>query len=756
MKMRKETICIILSTIILLLLCSCQWDVWGSEVIDYGKGNGTINTSYIFTGESPKYVTATKSNYADKIIVSWNGVTGADYYEIYRTTNPEANEWKKLTANAVKKAYIVDEDVVAGVNYYYKVRARSFSNLSLLGEMSEVTYGNILTSPLSFSASQGESNKEIKLEWTTVENVNGYRIYWSTLGYDGTWNTFIPKGVQSTDYVFSKNTTQASFIPDKQYNGVSIYFYIVSLSSSKKESKESIIRIGYTYIEGAPSAPKNFKASRGEEKDSITLSWDEMYPNNDPAKSYDWNVYRFTEGKSEVLIYSTENGDNQPTIEDGKMSIVDDMNLEEGIEYTYKIIAIGDVETDDGNIIRANGFPSTANGFILSPPMEIVSKSIKNNGFEFVFKDTLGAQEHSEKWKYVLLGRKTDKDDWKPISNYSSISINESGEYVIQTVFDNNSENEEESYEYFSLCTDTGSLQSRRYDEIVSANGFYLPRPSVVEDFNASDNYVFENSPNGDGLYPISITFAKNNSVVSYDLKIWQEDPDRNKDAKFTLLEGLKADELDKNRSIIKGLNSYSPLGTKYYFSIIAYDSLGRSGAWSDVDSGYSAITGSKLIEHMQVYAFKPWEFIDTPYLTSLYPYLDKDINAKWKNSAIYNKIKQAGTGSLSSGIEEKSYFFNGTIRYSAEVKGLGGRVSFIYKNFGETEYLNTTGSYTMEVSMSGDGSASGALSLSGMYRAEISLQNISVKSQKFVGTYTVKQANGLESEEVSPSVGSN
>ena len=81
---------------------------------------------------------------------------------------------------------------------------------------------------------------------------------------------------------------------------------------------------------------------------------------------------------------------------------------------------------------------------------------------------------------------------------------------------------------------------------------------------------------------------------------------------------------------------------------------------------------------------------------------------------------------------------------------------SFIYKNFGETEYLNTTGSYTMEVSMSGDGSASGALSLSGMYRAEISLQNISVKSQKFVGTYTVKQANGLESEEVSPSVGSN
>ena len=191
-------------------------------------------------------------------------------------------------------------------------------------------------------------------------------------------------------------------------------------------------------------------------------------------------------------------------------------------------------------------------------------------------------------------------------------------------------------------------------------------------------------------------------------------------------------------------------IGTKYYFAIKGKDSLGREGTWSTVDAGYSAITGNMLIKYMQIYCFKPWEYIDTSYLTTAYPY-PYDINNKWKNSAIYGKIKQAGTGSLSDGITEKSYFNNGTIKYSAVVQGLGGRVTFSYNNFGEVEWMSTTGSYTMNVSMSGDGDASGALTVKGWYPASIGFGNISVKSQAFSGTYTVTQSNGLGAEEINP-----
>ena len=64
---------------------------------------------------------------------------------------------------------------------------------------------------------------------------------------------------------------------------------------------------------------------------------------------------------------------------------------------------------------------------------------------------------------------------------------------------------------------------------------------------------------------------------------------------------------------------------------------------------------------------------------------------------------------------------------------------------------MNTTGSYTMNVSMSGSGDATGGFTIKGWYPATIGMTNISVSDQKFVGTYTVTQSNGLGAEEVSP-----
>ena len=64
---------------------------------------------------------------------------------------------------------------------------------------------------------------------------------------------------------------------------------------------------------------------------------------------------------------------------------------------------------------------------------------------------------------------------------------------------------------------------------------------------------------------------------------------------------------------------------------------------------------------------------------------------------------------------------------------------------------MQTNGNYNMNVSLSGSGSCSGGITISGMYPATIGFTNISVSNQKFVGTYTVTQRNGHASEEVSP-----
>ncbi len=755
----KKLITAILVTFLLILSVSCRWDIWSSTVIDYGKGTGTITTKLNFMGDAPQYASATKALYSDRIVVTWNKVNGADFYEIYRKMDDRASTWTKVTENVVDTTSYEDRDVKAGVTYMYKVRARSFSSLSLLGNYSETVYGTILTPPLSFNASQGDDIKVIKLTWSKVDNVKGYKIYWSTTGYGGTWNQVIPSDLQVYDYTYSSNESEAVFVPAKAYRGAYIYFYIVSISETGVESSESIQRTGYTRVEGAPSKAKNFTASRGTSKDAITLTWDAMYPGNDAEKSYDWDIYRSAEGESEIRIYSyasgdikgrEDSGDPQPSVFEGSMTYTDTTALKEGVEYTYKIIAIGEVTEDDGTKITANGTPATASGFLLSPPMEIKSREMTDTGFRFVFTNALGADENPS-WSYTVYGRKDSSGEWHELEGYESIPVTAEGEYTIETTYKVDAESGMESYEYFSVRTNAGYNSSRSYADAVDRNGFCVPRPTTPDGFNATDNAVYSGDTAESGFYPVSITLSSDTTAISYDVRIWTTEVSDTSTTPYDIeIPDVTAQKLDNNTNILK-IDSRTPIGTKYYYAVKGKDRLGREGEWSKVNSGYSAITGALLIKYMQMYCLKPWEYIDTKYLTSEYPYPDKNINQKWKDSAIYGKIKQAGTGSLTDGITESSYFNGGTIKYSAVVQGLGGRISFAYNKFGEVEWMNNTGSYTMNVSASGSGDATGGFTIKGWYPASIGMTNISVSNQKFVGTYTVTQANGLGTEEVSP-----
>lgn len=740
-----------LTVLVLFTFSSCNWDVWENTVIDYGHGNGNITATLNFTGEAPKYAYATKSSYTNKIVVTWNGVTGADYYEVYRSEDLDTPQWKKLSPKVVKDTSYTDTNVEKGKTYIYEVRARSFSNLYLIGEFSNIAYGNTLTAPISFNASQGESSKEIHLSWSKVENITGYKIYWSLTGYNGTWNVLIPNGMQVTDYTFSSNTTESSFVPQEQYKGSYIYFYIVSVSNSGIESDPSAKRIGYTYVEGAPEKPKNFTASRGDSTNSITLSWDAMYPQGDSNLHYDWDIYRSKEGQSGILIYSTQNGSKEPEVSNNKMTYTDTSSLEEGVEYTYKIIAIGEITQEDGTVVSAKGKSATAMGFLFSPPSSIISKKIANGGFEFIFEDALGAQENVS-WSYSVYGKANESDSWQILSNYCTVNVNEDGKYIIQTTYDSSSSTPEEQYQYFSISTNNSlGLSSKRYDEVYDKNGFYISKPEPVDSLTASNNTVFSHSKAQNGSYPVCLTLSSDNSVSYYEVRIWKTE------VSSPSIEGyeqitIEPSSFAKDITILKDVVT-TPIGTKYYFAVNGKDELGRESGWSKIVSGYSAITGATLIEYMQVYCFKPWEHIDSSYLTTNYPYPSKDVNTKWKNSQIYGKIKAAGTGSLSDGITESSYFHNGSVFYKAEVDGIGGAVTLSYNNFGEVEWMNTTGSYTMNVSAKGDGSITnnGGLTIKGMYPATIGMGNLNIKSQKFNGTYTVIQKNGLGAEEVSP-----
>lgn len=729
--MKKKISRLIMLFIITASFLSCSWDVWGGEFIDYGEGSANANASRLFIGEKPENISVTKSRFADEIVISWDMVSGADYYEIFKSEYQEGDDltnlsWTRLTNTIVNTTYYSDKDVEDGCYYAYRVRARSFIYRDTLGSFSDIETGWTLSPPLSVEASQGESTTAINITWSPVSSVRGYKVYWSDTGYDGTWNAVSSSILPST-------ATSYSFAPDSTYYGKTLYFHVTTVANGNNESESSIRRQGYTHVEGAPTAPENLSATKGENTSSITLTWTEMAPNEG---SYDWEIYRRAGNESETLIYSTARGDDQPAVEGGLMSYVDENNLSAGIVYTYTVMAIGEIENSDGSKQSVNGLPSTIEGYLLSPPTVIEQARINDSadGFIFTFSSPLG-DDGTKTLKYNVYAKVNSSDNFSS-SPIISGDLNGSESYTIEIPYQSGGN------EYFDIRVQYGDLESVGY---ASLNGnLYVPRPIKARGYSASDNLYLDNMNAEDGQYPILLQLDKDSNAISYTVKVWTADPLSAEESADFEYEISPSESDDGETYVITIDREATPsVGSLYYYAVKGKDRLNREGEWSNIDSGYSAITGSELIKHMQVFCLKPWEYIGTELLGN-------ELSTKWRNSAIYSYVSQAGMGSLGSA--EESGNASGRMTYNASYSPpASGSVSFSYTNFGEKDYMQINGNYNMNVSLSGSGSCNGGITISGMYNATIGFTNISVSSQKFVGTYTVTQQNGHSSEEVSP-----
>ena len=726
----KKILYLLTFTLLLLSFTSCNWDVWGGEFIDYGEGSANANASMFFTGTKPEHIKVTASRFSDEIRISWDRVLGADYYEIFRSEYSESNDienlsWTRLTDTSVNSTSYTDTNVEDGVVYAYRVRARSFLYRDVLGNYSDTGYGWTLSPPQQVEASQGESTTSITVTWSSVKSVNGYMIYWSDTGYDGTWNPVTT--------VLPNTATKYQFRPSSAYYGKTLYFYVTAVSSGNNESDGSIRRQGYTHVEGAPEAPSNLTATKGESTDSITLSWTAMSPSDG---SYDWEIYRRSGNESETLIYSTVRGDDPPEEENGMMSYVDESNLSAGVVYTYTIMAIGVIENSDGSSQTVNGSPSSAEGYLLSPPTTITEKRINdtNNGFVFTFLSPLGDDGLTD-LKYNVYAKVSASDSFSSLPIITE-DLDGRESYTIEIPYESG------GYEYFDIRVQRGGLESIGYSSI--GGDLAVARPVKAKGYSASDNLYLDSMTVQDGQYPVLLQMDMDDNATSYTLRVWKNQPSGvDTTAAFEYEVTPEVDEEGGTYRIEIEKEATPEVGSTYYYAVRGKDRLGREGEWSDIDSGYSAITGAELIKHMQVFCLKPWEYLNTTLLGS-------ELTEKWRGSTIYSLVSQAGMGSLGSA--EESGNASGRMTYNASYSPpASGSVSFTYTNFGEKSYMQTNGNYNMNVSLSGSGSCSGGITISGMYPATIGFTNISVSNQKFVGTYTVTQRNGHASEEVSP-----
>lgn len=220
----------------------------------YSSGNAGYGS---LLPSNPTGVAATDGTSCASVTVSWNAISGADTYYIYRnTSNTTAGATLLSSDNA---SPYTDATAVAGTTYFYFVRAGNECGTGGYSA-SNSGYRNIAptTAPGAVSASDGAScTPEITINWSATANTTGYRILRNTVNNAATAAQIgTAAGPPYLDVTAAANTT---------------YYYWVGALNACGNGPLGIPDTGNRG--SAPAAPATVAATDGTRCDSVVVTW---------------------------------------------------------------------------------------------------------------------------------------------------------------------------------------------------------------------------------------------------------------------------------------------------------------------------------------------------------------------------------------------------------------------------------------------------------------------------------------------------
>lgn len=169
-----------------------------------GKTYYSAYWKVIYTATKPGSTTLKATAGTRKVTLSWNKVTGADGYVIYRATSKNGT-YNKVTSVKSSTTKYTNTGLTAGKMYYYKVRAYvKTDNGYVYGAYSSVKSARptLATPTLKLTA----GTKKVTLSWDKVTGASGYVIYRST-SKNGTYSKVATIKSGSTTQYTNKNLT---------------------------------------------------------------------------------------------------------------------------------------------------------------------------------------------------------------------------------------------------------------------------------------------------------------------------------------------------------------------------------------------------------------------------------------------------------------------------------------------------------------------------------------------------------------------
>jgi fibronectin type 3 domain-containing protein len=252
----------------------------------------------------PSGVSATDGQYTDKVVVTWNSVSGATQYQVYRS---ESQEGANIIVCPWQGATNCDDVTASGnITYYYRVKAK---NISGEGDYSSFDTGYTSCSsqavPGGVSASDGTYSDKVEVTWNSVAGATQYQVYRSESS----------GGAKTVICVWQAGTTCDD---TTAVTGITYYYKVKAKNNCRSESDYSSSDTGFRCPSQA--APGGISASDGTYSDKIRVTWISV------TGATEYQVYReepFGGGTTEVICSWQ-----------GATSC-DDMTASGGITYYY-------------------------------------------------------------------------------------------------------------------------------------------------------------------------------------------------------------------------------------------------------------------------------------------------------------------------------------------------------------------------------------------------------------------------------------
>ncbi len=283
---------------------------------------GTSDTGYAGLAAVSR-VTASDGAYADKVVVSWGAVSGAQTYEVWRGTTDDYQGSSRV-ANGVSGLAWEDVGATPGMKCWYWVRACGSSAVPGLWGVNDSGWRKF-SAPTDVTASTNQTDG-IKVSWKGTTTGVSFEIY------RGMSDDFSQAAVVAT-VSGASNYTDNSTVPGY------VYYYWVRAYSDLSESSWSDSAHGSRVI----SAPATISATDGMSLDNVTVTWSAATS----AKYYE--IWRATTTKTDdaELIGATTN-----------RLVWVDSEVQSGVLYYYWVKAVSVLDTSAFSN-RDSGYAST-------------------------------------------------------------------------------------------------------------------------------------------------------------------------------------------------------------------------------------------------------------------------------------------------------------------------------------------------------------------------------------------------------------